>query len=52
MKQKFGETNIWSNIDPLKVKQRIETITAQLERVRRQFDLQIDADNSSIQKKS
>ncbi|HEY9902803.1 MAG TPA: hypothetical protein V6D43_10285 [Candidatus Sericytochromatia bacterium] len=52
MRKEFLYLNIWSNIDPLKVKQRIETITARLERVQRQFDTQVEADNSSIEKKS
>ena len=43
--------NIWSDIDPLKVKQRIDTITAQLEGVRRKFDPQIQADNSFAHQK-
>jgi hypothetical protein len=47
MKEGFQRPNIWSNIDLLKVKQRIERITAQIERVRQQFDPQVEADNSS-----
>jgi hypothetical protein len=48
----FSRPNIWSNIDPSKVKQRIDTITAQLEGVRHQFEPEIKVGNSSAQKKS
>jgi hypothetical protein len=51
MKEDFQRLNIWSNIDLLKVKQRIERITARIEKVRQQFDPQVEADNPSIQKK-
>lgn len=37
-KDKFCRPDIWSNIDPLKVKQRIDKITNQLEKVRRDFE--------------
>jgi hypothetical protein len=36
--EKFCRPDIWSNIDPLKVKQRIDKITHRLERVRRLFE--------------
>ena len=48
----FSRPNIWSNIDPSKVKQRIDTITAQLEEGRRQFEPEIEKSNSLAQKKS
>jgi hypothetical protein len=37
-KDKFCRPDIWSNIDPLKVKQRIDKITHQLEKVRRDVE--------------
>lgn len=43
--EEFCSPDIWSTIDPLKVKQRIDTITARLEEVRRKFDPQIEMDN-------
>ncbi len=43
--EEFCCPDIWSNIDPLKVKQRIDTITARLEEVRRKFDPNIEVDN-------
>lgn len=51
-REEFSRSDIWSNIDPMKVKQRIDTITAQLEEVRRKFDPHIEADNSFAKKKS
>ena len=37
-KEKYCRANIWSYIDPLKVKQRIERITRKLEEVQHQHD--------------
>ena len=54
-KEKLGNPGIWLNIDPSKVKQRIDAITRRLERVRRQSDSKIETDDSiaqSIQHKS
>ncbi len=54
-KEKLGNPGIWLNIDPSKVKQRIDAITRRLERVRRQSDSQIETDDSiaqTIQQKS
>lgn len=48
-KEKLGNPGIWLNIDPSKVKQRIDSITRRLERVRRQLDSQIDTDDSIAQ---
>ena len=48
-KEKLGNPGIWLNIDPSKVKQRIDSITRRLERVRRQFDSQIETDDSIAQ---
>ncbi len=36
----FASQTIWSSIDPEKVKQRIDTITKQLDKVRRKFEPQ------------
>lgn len=46
--EKFCRPDIWSNIDPTKVKQRIDKITHRLERVRRQFEAR-EAENSSVE---
>jgi hypothetical protein len=51
-REEFCHLNIWSNIDPLKVKQRIDTITARLEGVRRKFDPEIETDNFFTQANS
>ena len=51
-REEFCCRDIWSNIDPLKVKQRIDTITARLEEVRRKFDPQIETDNFFTQTNS
>lgn len=48
-KEKLGNPGIWLDIDPSKVKQRIDSITRRLERVRRQFDSQIETDDSIAQ---
>ena len=48
-KEKLGNPGIWLNIDPSKVKQRIDSITRRLERVRRQSDSQIATDDSIAQ---
>jgi hypothetical protein len=48
-KEKLGNSGIWLNIDPSKVKQRIDSITRRLERVRHQFDPQIETDDSIAQ---
>ncbi len=48
----FCRPTIWLNIDPLKVKQRIDAITLRLEEVLRQFELEIEIDNSFLQNKS
>ena len=37
-KEKYSRANIWSYIDPLKVKQRIDRITRKLEEVQRQHE--------------
>ncbi|MEW6493875.1 MAG: hypothetical protein AB1589_15400 [Cyanobacteriota bacterium] len=37
-KDKYYRANIWSFIDPLKVKQRIDGITHKLEEVQRQYE--------------
>lgn len=37
-KEKYCRANIWSYIDPLKVKQRIDKITHKLEEVQRQHE--------------
>ncbi len=50
--KKLCRPNVWSNIDPLKVKQRIDTITERLEEVRRQFESESEAGNSLTQKQS
>ena len=47
--EKFCRPDIWSNIDPTKVKQRIDKITNRLERVRRLFEAR-EAESSSVQK--
>ncbi|GAB4193507.1 MAG: hypothetical protein Fur006_38630 [Coleofasciculaceae cyanobacterium] len=36
--EKFCRPDIWSNIDPLKVKHRIDKITHQLDKARRKFE--------------
>jgi hypothetical protein len=46
-KDKFCRPEIWSNIDPAKVKQRIDRITQRLERVQRQFESH-EANNSAV----
>jgi hypothetical protein len=46
-KDKFCRPEIWSNIDPAKVKQRIDRITQRLERVQRQFETH-EANNSAV----
>jgi hypothetical protein len=48
-KEKWGNPSIWLNIDPSKVKQRIDSITRRLERVRHQFDAETEMDNSIAQ---
>jgi hypothetical protein len=45
-----GNPTIWLSIDPMTVKQRIDRITERLERVRRQFETQVEAGYSKIQK--
>ena len=47
--EKFCRPDIWSNIDPTKVKQRIDKITNRLERVRRLFEAR-EAESSSVEK--
>lgn len=42
---KSRNPNIWRNIDILKVKQRIDAITHQLERVRRQEEALLEEGN-------
>ena len=49
--EKFCRPDIWSNIDPTKVKQRIDKITNRLERVRRQFEAR-EAESSCVEKES
>lgn len=51
-KDKSGNPKIWLNIDPLKVKQRIDQIAEQLEAVRRKFEPLLDKSNSFDQKKN
>lgn len=46
-KDKYCRPDIWSNIDPAKVKQRIDKITQRLERVQRQFESH-EANNSAV----
>lgn len=46
MREESNRSSIWSTIDPVKVKQRIDTITARLEGVLRKLNPQIEADNS------
>jgi hypothetical protein len=43
---KIYRPHIWLNIDPLKVKQRIDRITRKLEKVRQEFESN-EADNLS-----
>lgn len=45
-----GNPTIWLSIDPTTVKQRIDTITERLERVRRQFESPVEAGYSNSQK--
>ena len=45
-----GNPTIWLSIDPTAVKQRIDRITERLERVRRQFESQVEAGYSNSQK--
>ncbi len=42
----LGNPTIWLSIDPQTVKQRIDRITEQLERVRHRFESQIEASPS------
>ncbi len=37
-RQKGDGPNVWLNVDPVKVKQRIDRITQRLEQVRHQFE--------------
>lgn len=46
MREESDRSSIWTNIDPLKVKQRINRITAQLEGVLRKLNPQIETDNT------
>lgn len=46
IRQQSNRSSIWSSIDPLKVKQRIDRISAQLEGVLRKLNPQIESDNS------
>jgi len=43
----LGNPAIWLSIDPKTVKQRIDRITEQLERVRQQFESQVEASSSN-----
>lgn len=45
-----GNPTIWLSIDPTTVKQRIDRITERLERVRRQFETQVEAGYSNSEK--
>jgi hypothetical protein len=47
-----GNSKIWLNIDPLKVKQRIDQIAERLDGVRRKFEPVVDSTNSFGQKKN
>ncbi|HEY9598125.1 MAG TPA: hypothetical protein V6D33_10685 [Cyanophyceae cyanobacterium] len=46
MREESNRPSIWTTIDPLKVKQRINRITAQLEGVLRKLSPQIENDDS------
>lgn len=51
-KEKYSRANIWSYIDPLKVKQRIDKITHQLEEVQRRHESSLNPEegkNSLVQ---
>lgn len=45
-----GNPTIWLSIDPTTVKQRIDRITERLEKVRRQFETQVEAGYSNSEK--
>lgn len=45
-----GNPTIWLSIDPMTIKQRIDTITERLERVRRKFESKVEAGYSNNQK--
>jgi thymidylate kinase len=45
-----GNPTIWLSIDPMTIKQRIDTITDGLERVRRKFESKVEAGYSNNQK--
>ncbi len=47
-----GNPKVWLNIDPLKVKRRIDQIAEQLDGVRRKFESAVDLNNSFGQKKN
>ncbi|MFB8787518.1 MAG: hypothetical protein U7123_01375 [Potamolinea sp.] len=49
--ENLGNPNIWLSIDPKTVKQRVDRITAQLEKVLCQYESQVDAAASDQQKK-
>ncbi|HEY9835104.1 MAG TPA: hypothetical protein V6D26_31430 [Stenomitos sp.] len=50
-KTQKGNPTIWLSIDPTTVKQRIDQITERLEKVRRQFESQIEVGYSNNLKK-
>lgn len=50
--ENYGNPKVWLNVDPLKVKQRIDRIAEQLEGVRRKFEPLLEVSNSFNQKKS
>jgi hypothetical protein len=44
--ENYGNPKLWLNVDPLKVKQRIDQIAEQLEEVRRKFEPVVEGSNS------
>lgn len=48
--EKCGNPDIWLSVDPLKVKQRIDRITQQLEAVRRSLEPKIKSNKSDLEK--
>jgi hypothetical protein len=48
--ENFGNPNLWFNIDPKTVKQRIDRITARLDKVLYQNDAQAEAASMDKQK--
>jgi hypothetical protein len=48
--ENLGNPNLWLSIDPNTVKQRIDRITARLEKVLQQYDAQAEAASRDKQK--